>query len=502
MAPLREVERKPMEYRQHGHACQDSIGFFTCELAVLGGVTVRYLSVEEDVMIQQERIKQLNRGEVARGDYVLYWMQASQRAEYNHALEYAIGRANELRKPLVVYFGLTDHYPEANERHYVFMLEGLKETRRSLEKRGIRMVIRHESPEIGAAEMARRASMVVADRGYLGFQREWRKHVARSARCPVIQIETDVVVPVETASPKEAYMAANLRPKIARHLHDFLVPLKAARVRNPSLEMRLDSLDIEDTRTAISRLRIDRGVGPVSTFHGGTSQAKKHLKTFIERRLDAYADARNDPTKDGQSDLSPYLHFGQISPLYIALKVLDAGGGGDDTFLEELIVRRELSMNFAFCNPNCASFDGLPDWAKKTLHQHLRDDRPGIVPLHRLEPGDSPDPYWNAAQHQMICTGKMHGYLRMYWGKRLIEWTDTPEEAFDIAVYLNNKYELDGRDPNSYAGIAWCFGKHDRPWFPRPVFGNVRSMGPRGLEQKFDAPAYIHKVERECVTGH
>jgi len=451
-------------------------------------------------MIHDERIQPLNDAQIANGRFVLYWMQASQRAEYNHALEYAVDRANELRQPLIVFFGITDRYPEANERHYFFMLEGLKETRRALEKRGIRMVIRHESPEIGAVKLARDASLVVTDRGYLRFQRAWRDHVARAAKCPVIQVETDVVVPVEAASPKEEYAAVTLRPKIAKKLPDYLVPLKTRRLKKPSLDTDLESFDIQDTREAVSRLRIERTVGPVAEFRGGTAEAKRHLDTFIEKKLDRYADMRNIPAADCQSNLSPYLHFGQISPLYIALRVLDAREHGAEAFLEELIVRRELSMNFCHYNAAYDSFDGLPDWAKRSLQEHAGDRRPEIIPLDRLEAGDSPDPYWNAAQREMICTGKMHGYLRMYWGKRLLEWTKTPEEAFRIAVYLNNKYELDGRDPNSFAGIAWSFGKHDRPWFRRLIFGNVRYMSAGGLERKFDAPGYVAKVERECRT--
>jgi deoxyribodipyrimidine photo-lyase len=313
--------------------------------------------------------------------------------------------------------------------------------------------------------------------------------------CPLIQVETDVVVPVEETSPKEEYAAATIRSKIKKKLADFLVPLKEHEPIIDSLSLDFDSFDIEDVTKAISRLRIDRSVKRVDSFHGGTKEAKNHLEIFLESKLDRFPELRNDPTLDYLSHMSPYLHFGQISPLDIALKVSKTRSPGVEAFLEELIIRRELSMNFVFYNKKYDSLEGIPDWAKKTLRTHQKDSRPYLYSLKELESARTHDPYWNAAQKEMVVKGKMHGYMRMYLGKKILEWSKTPEEAFKMAVYLNNKYELDGRDPNGFTGVAWCFGKHDRPWGERAIFGNVRYMNDRGLKRKFDADKYVKMME-------
>ena len=445
-------------------------------------------------MIEKERIKALNRKGIQKGSYVLYWMQASQRAEYNHALEYTILKANELRQPVVVFFGITDHFPEANERHYIFMLEGLREVKRSLERRGIRMVILHKSPEVGVVQLAKRASLAVVDRGYLKIQKAWRDYASKRVDCPLMQVESDVVVPIEEASPKEEYAAATIRPKFKQKLVFFLAPLRGRDPVIDSLSIDFDSFDVGDIEKAVSRLCIDRRVNRVNALHGGTKEAKRNLEIFLEGKIDHFPELRNDPTLDYLSHMSPYLHFGQISPLYIALKVLETRSPGIEAFLEELIIRRELSMNFVFYNENYDSLEAIPDWAKKTLKSHQKDRRPYLYTLKELEEAKSHDPYWNAAQKEMIIKGKMHGYMRMYWGKKIIEWSKTAEEAFRNALYLNNKYELDGRDPNGFAGVAWCFGKHDRPWGERAVFGKVRYMNDKGLKRKFDADKYVKMV--------
>jgi deoxyribodipyrimidine photo-lyase len=448
-------------------------------------------------MIHEERIQFLNEATVQHRTYVLYWMQASQRTEYNHALEYALMRANELRQPLIVFFGITDRFPDANERHYYFMLEGLREVQSSLKDRGIRMVIRPISPERGTLELSKKASLVVVDRGYLRVQREWRRYVAGHIDCPLIQVESDVVVPVEEASPKEEYSAATFRPKIKGKLYDYLVPLRKRTPKIPSVDMNLESRDISDVEKAIAHLNIDRSVTRVHSFRGGTSEAKRRLKRFIDRKLDRYHDLRNDPSLDYLSHMSPYLHFGQISPLYIALQIAKMDSPGRDAYLEELIVRRELSMNYVFYNPDYDSLNGLPQWARTSLREHELDSREYVYALDELESAQTHDPYWNAAQLEMVHTGKMHGYMRMYWGKKIIEWSGTIEEAFASALYLNNKYEIDGRDPNGFTGIAWCFGKHDRPWKERNIFGKIRYMNAGGLRRKFNIDGYVEKITQK-----
>lgn len=445
-------------------------------------------------MIQEERIKVLNEKEIRRGRFVLYWMQASQRAEWNHALEYAIFRANDLRQPVVALFGLTDDYPEANERHYTFMLEGLRQTEASLRRRGIQLIIEHESPEVAVVRWAKEASLVIVDRGYLRIQKAWRASAANRIHCPLIQVESDVVVPVEEASSKEEYAAATFRPKIHRKLDRYLVPLKEIEPRRDSLSFVFRSVKLDDLDRVVARLRIDRSVRRVRTFQGGAQEAKKAFEVFLEEKLDHYGERRNDPTLDGLSNMSPYLHFGQISPLYLAFQVKKRRGFGAEAFLEELIVRRELSVNFVHYNDRYDSYQGIPEWARKTLARHKGDQRPFLYSLDDLEGAKTHDPYWNAAQREMIFRGKMHGYMRMYWGKKIIEWSASPEEAFQVALHLNNKYELDGRDPNGFAGVAWCFGKHDRPWAERPIFGLVRYMNDRGLRRKFDADRYAREM--------
>jgi deoxyribodipyrimidine photo-lyase len=444
-------------------------------------------------MIEESRVQPLNKKHPLKGDYILYWMQASQRAEYNHALEFAIEQANQKKLPLIVYFGLTGKFPEANERHYFFMLEGLKEVQQSLNSRGIGSVIERSSPEIGAVKFAKKASLVVCDRGYLKVQKHWRQYLAENIDCPLLQVESDVVVPVETASNKEEYSAATLRRKLLRILYEYLVPLQDETLKIDSSQLEFESIDISEINKAVSALNIDHTIKPVTSFHGGTREAKKRLEEFISKKLHRYDNLRNDPNEDGLSNLSPYLHFGQISPLYVALQLSRSSGPGTEAFLEELIVRRELSMNFVRYNQKYDSFTGLPEWAKRTMKEHERDPREYIYSLEELEQAQTHDQYWNAAQREMVVTGKMHGYMRMYWGKKILEWTANPEQAFSIALYLNNKYEIDGRDANGFTGVAWCLGKHDRPWGSRPIFGNVRYMNAAGLKRKFDAEKYARK---------
>jgi deoxyribodipyrimidine photo-lyase len=447
-------------------------------------------------IVPQERIRLLNDRPTAPGRFVVYWMQASQRAECNHALEYAIERANELALPVVVFFGVTSKYPEANERHYRFMLEGLAEVRGALEKRGIKFVVRAVSPEKGAVEISRKAALVVVDRDYVRHTRAWRGSAARAMSCPLVQVETNVVVPVEEASPKEEYAAATMRPKIMKKFDRFMAPLRMRTPRRDSLGLRIPSLDVSDVEGLLARLNIDRSVRAVEIPRGGTSEAKRRLRAFIATKLARYAELKNDPNADCLSGMSPYLHFGQISPLFIALEVAKKGGRGSKAYLEELVVRRELSMNFVFYNTRYDSFDGLPDWSRKTLLEHAKDRREYVYKCEEFEDARTHDPYWNAAQDEMRLTGTMHGYMRMYWGKKILEWSRTPKEGYRIALALNNAYELDGRDANGFAGVAWCFGKHDRPWQRRAVFGMVRYMNANGLRRKFDADAYVERVER------
>jgi len=454
----------------------------------------------DDHNIQDTRIRQLNDLDIRlNADYVLYWMQQSQRAEVNHALEYAVLQANHLEVGVVVGFGLTDHYPEANLRHFTFMLEGLTETKALLEKRGIHMVVRRGSPPDVALELGKNAAMIVCDRGYLKHQRKWKDRVARKASCSVVQVESDVVVPVETVSHKAEYAARTLRPKIQKHLDDYLIELRPVKVEHPAVSHSFEGLDWKRPADIIAKLNIDRSVPDVSGFFkGGTSRAKKTFDNFIRTQLKNYQKNHNQPQTDDTSHMSMYLHFGQISPLYLALKINTAGHGPDSAkaaFLEELIVRRELAVNFVYYHPDYDNFDCVPEWAKHTLDDHRTDRRPYTYTRRQLEDANTHDPYWNAAMQEMKYTGFMHNYMRMYWGKKILEWSSSPEKAFRNTLAMNNKYFLDGRDPNSYAGVAWIFGMHDRAWPQRPIYGKVRCMMASGLERKCDIHAYVNKVE-------
>jgi Deoxyribodipyrimidine photo-lyase type II (EC 4.1.99.3) len=439
-------------------------------------------------------LRVLNSRETKSGDYVLYWMQAAQRAEANPALQHAVRLANEQRRPCLAFFGLTERFPEANARHLAFMLEGLRETQLALADRGVRLVVRRVQPDRGVVDLGRAASLVVTDRGYLRVQKSWREKAAAALACPLIQVETETVVPVETASPKEEYSAATFRPKIRKILASSLaVPADRKPLRD-SLGWKGDSLDLENIEDVLAGLKIDRSVGPSPFYRGGAEEAKRRFRLFLRERLDHFADLRNNPTVDFLSHLSPYLHFGQISPAWAAAKAAASKSRGREAFLEELVVRRELAANFVHYNGRYDSFESLPAWARTTLARHAADPRPVLYTRAELEAGKTHDPYWNAAQREMAVTGKMHGYMRMYWGKKILEWSAAPEDAYATALYLNNKYEIDGRDPNGFAGVAWCFGKHDRPWGERPIFGLVRYMNDAGLRRKFDADRYVRNV--------
>lgn len=446
-------------------------------------------------MIQETRIQSLNRRSVQNREVVLYWMQASQRAAWNHALEFAIREANRLHRPVAAYFGLTDRFPEANARHFAFMLEGLMETAASLKERGITLIVRREPPESGVVRLAKKACLVVTDRGYSRIQRTWRRKTADGLDCPLIQVESDVIVPVETASAKLEYSAATFRPRITRQLPAYLADLENTPLQKDSLGTEWSALKKSNPWPRVNRLDVDQSVTPVTDHHrGGAEEAHRRLAHFLEKKMADYAEQASDPARAGLSGLSPYLHFGQISPLEIALAARRKTGRGTDAFLEELIVRRELSMNFVYFNADYDDYANLPEWCRKTLAEHSSDPRPYRYSPAQLERAETHDPYWNAAQLEMCRTGKMHGYMRMYWGKKILEWSKRPETAYRTALALNNRWELDGRDPNGFAGVAWCFGRHDRAWGERPVFGKVRSMTAAGLKRKFDIESYVRRV--------
>jgi deoxyribodipyrimidine photo-lyase len=450
-------------------------------------------------MIADARVRRRDDRAIGAGRYVLYWMQRAQRTRFNHALEYAIAIANQRGLPVVVGFGLIDDYPEANERHYAFMLEGLREVEGDLARRGIAFVLRHGAPDRVITGLAADAALLVCDRGYLRLEKAWRVAVAAACSCPFVEVETDVVVPVDIVSDKAEFAARTIRPRLMRQLDLHLEPLEAAMPQQRSLGTAPASdIDLHDVAAALVRLRLDRSIAPVAQFIGGASEARRHLDAFITNHLDRYAEGRSEPAGDVPSRLSPYLHFGQISPIEVALAIRDAAAAPESArvFIEELVVRRELALNFVNFTPDYDGYAALPRWARQTLAAHAGDKRPMLYGLDRLETAETGDPYWNAAMTEMRLTGYMHNTMRMYWGKKILEWTPDPAEAHRRILALNNRYFLDGRDASSFANVGWIFGLHDRPWPERPIFGTVRSMTAGGLERKFDIAAYVSSVER------
>ncbi len=448
-------------------------------------------------MINSKRVKKLNKKPLQKGEYVLYWMQAAQRAHYNPALEFAVEQANEKNLPLLVFFGLTPNFPEGNARHYYFLLEGLARVKEDLGDRGIELIVWQTEPFAGVKKLGERALMVVTDGGYLEIEKTWRKQAAIALECLLVQVETNTVVPVEEVSSKEEYAAYTFRKKQKPHLPRYLVESEQIPIKKKSLNFfDFPSIMLSDLDRIIGDLKIPSSPGRVEKIKGGTGEALKSLDYFLDNKLDKFHEKAGDPAWDWQSGLSPYLHFGQISPVYVALKTLDRESPGEEDFLEQLLVRRELSFNFVNFNP---FYSGplekmLPEWAWNTLRSHENDSREYLYSTEEFENASTHDEYWNAAQKEMVVTGKMHGYMRMYWGKKILEWSRTPENAFSLCLYLNNKYNLDGRDPNSFAGVSWCFGKHDRAWTERYIFGKVRYMNEKGLERKFDMGKYLEKV--------
>jgi deoxyribodipyrimidine photo-lyase len=380
------------------------------------------------------------------------------------------------------------------------MLDGILEAKKSVEERGIKFAIEKVNDiKQRIIELSENAYALITDKAYLKYYRKLNKYIADRLDVPVYEIESDVCVPVEIASDKQEPYAFTFRKKIYSLFDKYIIELKprAPKIKSVSFDFGIEEITFNNSLKIFNILNIDKSVS-LSPFVGGYSQARKHLKEFIERKLHRYKEFRSHPKLDYQSNLSPYLHFGQISPIEVVIEVLSKYGKSDenvDSFFNELIVWRELARNFCYYNPNYNQYEGIPDWAKETLEEHKNDKREYIYTIEGLENAKTHDEYWNSAQLELLKTGKMHNYMRMYWCKKLIEWTDDTKKAFDIACYLNDKYELDGRDPNGYAGISWCFGTHDRPWKERKVFGKIRYMSASGLEAKFDIKKYVEKVK-------
>jgi deoxyribodipyrimidine photo-lyase len=436
-----------------------------------------------------------------QGKCVVYWMQRAQRGVDNHAVDLAVKIANLLGLPLVVYFAGISNFPHANLRHYVFLNQGLPDIEADLGSRNISFVMRlapRESHEQLLADV--HAAFLVGDENPMREPERWRNHLASQIKIPFWTVDTDVVVPSKLVE-KAQYGAYTLRPRLYRLLPEYLQPYENLHAEHEWKKPRgfhADSVHEDMTREWKD---FDRSVAPVEAWNGGTRAGLKRLKIFTGKLLEAYDSQRNHPETDGTSCMSPYLHFGHVGPITIALAV-DAAVKANpklraarDSYFNELIVWRELAVNFVRYTPKYESPECAEAWAKATIAEHARDEREHLYTLNQLENAETYDDLWNAAQIQMVRHGWMHNYLRMYWAKKILEWTPDVSTAMKYAIYLNDKYFLDGRDPNGYAGIAWAIlGKFDRAWGERPIFGKIRYMSGASTGRKFDSKRYIQQM--------
>ena len=440
------------------------------------------------------------------GKTVVYWMQRAQRALDNPALDVAIEIGNALQQPAVIFFAPVPYYPHANLRHYTFLAQGIPGIAEGARRRGVGFVLRAwPDHELTTFCDEVKASIVIGDENPLREPDHWREVAAKRLKNPLWTVDADVIVPSKLLE-KEQYAARTIRPRLEQRFEEFLRPERNPKAkvewqRPPGLHALPDdgSHDITAEWT-----KLDRSVAPVDSFLGGTAEGLKLLREFVTHKLAHYPDRHGQPEVDGTSRLSPYLHFGHISPITVALAVEDADAprAAKDDYLDELITWRELAVNFAHFNKLYDSMESAPDWAHRTLAAHVKDERPVVYTREQLETAATDDELWNAAQLQMLHAGWMHNYMRMYWAKKILEWSPTPQVAYRTAVYLNDKYFLDGRDPNGYAGIAWAIaGKFDRPWFERPVYGTIRYMSGDAARKKFDADSYIAQMQRLAGIG-
>jgi deoxyribodipyrimidine photo-lyase len=405
-----------------------------------------------------------------------------------HAREEAL----RLQVPMAVVFCMAPAFLGATLRQFDFLLKGLAQSSPGLQQANIALIIRCGDP---AQEMPHlchevQPSLVVTDFDPLRIKRQWLQALLKNQSVPVHEVDSRNIVPVWIASPRREYMARTIRPKIHRMLPELLTPFPEMPAHPHHWPTPTPSLNLTDLRAA---LKVDTSVGPVDWLQPGEAAAHRVLDTFLGQRL-AHYDQRNDPNKGVCSDLSPYLHFGMISAQAVVLELANRGLKGDnaDSFVEELVVRRELSDNFCFYTADYDRIDGFPDWARRTLEHHRNDPRPTVYDQDQFDRAQTHDPLWNAAQRQLVDSGTMHGYMRMYWAKKILEWSPNAIEALRVAIFLNDRYALDGRESNGYTGIAWSIGGvHDRGWPERPIFGTIRSMTESGARRKFDVQQYI-----------
>lgn len=443
-------------------------------------------------MVDPRRARPLNSLPERKGP-VIYWMSRDQRVRHNWALLYAAEKALERDRTLEVVFTLAPSFPGATLRHYDFMFKGLQEVETVLRKSAVPFTVLtgDPGPAIVSCAKAIDAGIVVTDFSPLNITKAWKTHAAEHLRTAFCEVDAHNIVPCWLASSKQEYAARTLRPKLRALLPEFYTPFPSAPM--PIMRPQPERPPV-DWLKLMEILNPDTQVKPVVHPQPGEEAAHRRLRQFIETGLCRYALERNDPNGNAVSGLSPYLHFGQISAQHVALEVQRSSAPQlhRDAFIEELVVRRELAENYCHYNARYDTFGALPGWARQTLMNHAGDRREYICTAEQFEQALTHDPLWNAAQKRLAETGTMHGYMRMYWAKKILEWSAVPEQAFDLALMLNDRYALDGRDPNGFTGVAWSIGGlHDRPWFERPVYGTVRYMNAAGCARKFDVRQYI-----------
>jgi deoxyribodipyrimidine photo-lyase len=453
------------------------------------------------VQEKDPRVRILNEAEPpADAAYVLYWALVNRRLDSNHALAFAAGIANEQGLRLLIYEGLTCAHPWANDRFHTFILEGVGENAKRAVRLGAGYVFYHRAKMSDSNDviyrLAKKAHCVVSDDFPSYIPAVFNARVADRIGVPYYAVEASCIVPMALIG-KQQYAAYSLRPKIHKLLPEFLVavpPVKLAK-RWTGGTLPFHTVVTPDIIPELVRLSdIDHTVPPSQEFRGGRGEANKRLKQFLEQNLVRYARLNREPSAKATSQLSPYLHFGYISSLEIALAVREYAQQHDliaEEFLEQLIVRRELAFNFARYGPSHDRVSSLPDWVQATLNKHTKDRRDPVYTRKQFDHAATHDQLWNACQQELLRDGIIHGYYRMYWGKKIFEWSPTPQDALDTMICLNDRYALDGRDPNTYTNILWCLGLHDRPWTERPIFGMVRYMSLDGMKRKTNVDTYL-----------
>jgi deoxyribodipyrimidine photo-lyase len=456
--------------------------------------------------MNDDRIKILKDKEPSNGPYVLYHMALSPRVENNEALAFAIKKANSLEKKLIVSSSLKKK--AGFSKHQKFEIEGLKEVFKDLKKIKIKHLLFKGDIESIPKKFTKDVCALIVEKAFLKEDQSKQKKLIKKTDCPVWEVDNNLVVPVDTTSDKREYAARTIRPKITKKYSEYLTLTKLPKLENSSLKSKVKSdLDLSlKTESLLEKIGHRKKQSKESfKFKGGYKEAKKTLTSFIRSHLDDYADKRMEVfDSSGHSDLSPYLRYGHISPVEVIKKVEDARSGnhkGRKAFVEELLVRRELAFNFVHFEKNYDSFNCLPDWAKESLEKHDSDERDPKYTKSEFENAKTDDDLWNACMNTMKNNGYLHNALRMYWGKKVLEWSSSSSYGYKILIELNNKYFLDGRDPNSYANTLWCFGLHDRAWGESDIYGKVRKYSKSNAVKKLGGKEGLQKFIKQSTEG-